>query len=142
MNCDEYVDQFLSADADGELAEPERHLVEAHLRGCAQCRAKLDEELSLKAAIRRQMGAAKVPADLRLRIRAALGEAVERRGQHMGIGAGARASLRTGAIRRLPGFSALRRSATTEKSLREAEGFAPSARRWLAAQLKHAQHVA
>src|SRR5689334_21437309 len=118
MNCDEYVDQFLSADADGELAAAERHLVEEHLRGCAQCRAKLEEELALKASIRRQMGAAKAPADLRLRIQAALGEAIERRGQHTSIGADARASLRTGAIRRLSGVSALRRSvATAGKSL-------------------------
>jgi putative zinc finger protein len=143
MNCDEYVDQFLSADADGELAEAERHLVAEHLRGCAQCRAKLDEELALKASIRRQMGATKVPADLRLRIRAALGEAVEHRGRHTEIDARARSSLRTGATRRLSGFSALRRSATmAEESLRDAGGFAPSARRWLITQLKHAQHAA
>jgi anti-sigma factor (TIGR02949 family) len=143
MNCDEYVDQFLSADADGELTESERQQVEEHLRGCAQCRAKLDEELALKALIRRQMGTAKTPADVRLRIRAALGEAAERRMRRAGVWASTRTSLGMGGASRRPVFPALRRSgAAVEKASREAAGFAPSARRWLAIQLKRAQYLA
>src|SRR5215467_1789490 len=106
MNCDEYVDQFLSADADGQLSAPERHLVEEHLRACRQCRARLDEELALKASIRRHMGTAKVPADVRLRIRAALGEAAENGMRHANIPASAGISFRQDAIRQ-PAFSAI-----------------------------------
>ncbi len=142
MNCDEYVDQFLSADADGQLSESERRLVEEHLRGCAQCRARLSEELALKASIRRQMGTAKVPADVRLRIRAALGEVAERRTWHAGIRVSARTSLSTGAASHLPIFSALRRSAAAAgQSGREAAGLASSARRRLVTQLKRAQYL-
>jgi hypothetical protein len=143
MNCEEYVDQFLSADADGELAESERQRVEEHLRGCAQCRARLDEELALKAFIRRQMGAAKAPADVRLRIRAALGEAAERRMRRGGAWASIRTSSGMGGASRMPVFHAPRRTAVAvARASHEAVGFAPSARRWLAIQLKRAQYLA
>jgi hypothetical protein len=143
MNCDEYVDQFLSADADGELGESERQQVEEHLRGCAQCRAKLNEELVLKAFICRQMGAAKAPADVRLRIRAALGEAAESRMRRASLWASTRLSLGMDGVSRLPVFPAPRKSAAAVgKTSREAAGFAPSARRRLAIQLKRAQYLA
>ncbi len=126
MNCDEYIAQFLSADADDQLSESERRLVEEHLRGCARCRARLSEELALKASIRLRMGGSKTPADVRLQIRAALGEAAERSMGHTGIWAGTRTSLR----------------AAAQNSSRETAGRAASARRWLAIQLKRARHLA
>src|SRR5215831_12843530 len=99
MNCDEYVAQFLSADADDQLSAAERHLVEEHLHGCDQCRARLSEELALKASIRRHMGTAKAPADVRLRIRAALGEPAERGTRHARISASAGMSFGEDAAR-------------------------------------------
>src|SRR5215469_1176789 len=77
MNCDEYVEHFLSAQADNQLAADELYLAEEHLRGCSRCGALLSEEQELKAQIRLHAGIAKAPADVRLRIRAALGEADE-----------------------------------------------------------------
>ncbi|MBV8357484.1 MAG: zf-HC2 domain-containing protein [Deltaproteobacteria bacterium] len=142
MNCDEYVDQFLSADADGQLSAPERHLVEEHLRGCRQCRARLDEELALKASIRRHMGTAKVPADVRLRIRAALGETAEHSMRRANMPASAGISFREHAIRQ-PAFSTIRRrGAASRNSSNETAGRTGSVRRWLAVQLQRARYLA
>ena len=142
MNCDEYVDQFLSADADGQLSAPERHLVEEHLRGCRQCRARLDEELALKASIRRHMETAKVPADVRLRIRAALGEPVEHSTLHGSTLANKGISLRGDATRQ-PAFYTIRRQAAAPRnSCNETASRTNSARRWLAIQLQRVRYLA
>jgi hypothetical protein len=142
MNCDEYVNQFLSADADDQLSAAERYLAEEHLCGCHQCRARLGEELALKASIRRHLGTAKAPADVRLRIRAALGEAAERSTRHVRISASARISFREDATRQ-PVFSIIRRRAAAPRhSGNETAGRAVSAHRWLAIQFKRAQYLA
>jgi anti-sigma factor RsiW len=78
MKCREYIAGFLSADADDELDASERRLVDDHLGGCAACRARLANERAMKALIRRHSPLAKAPADVRLRIRAALGEMNDR----------------------------------------------------------------
>ncbi|MBF6560391.1 MAG: zf-HC2 domain-containing protein [Candidatus Binataceae bacterium] len=77
MECQEYIDEYLAAHADGELSPDQRRAVGVHLGGCAICRARLIEERSLKALVRQNAGIVKVPADVRLRIRAALGDAAE-----------------------------------------------------------------
>ncbi len=77
MDCLEYIEQYLSADADDELSARERLLVEEHQRGCGECRARLAEERALKLSVRRHLGIVGAPADVRLRIRAALGELAE-----------------------------------------------------------------
>lgn len=74
MDCNEYVDKFLSAHADGELTSRERRFAENHLGGCPACRTLLAEERSLKVLVRQHTNVAKVPAEVRLRIRAAIGE--------------------------------------------------------------------
>lgn len=74
MDCREYLVGFLSADADDELDARERALADEHIRGCASCRLRLASERALKAAIRAHAQRAKAPADVRFRIRAALGE--------------------------------------------------------------------
>ncbi|HKV55219.1 MAG TPA: zf-HC2 domain-containing protein [Candidatus Binataceae bacterium] len=74
MDCQEYIDEYLSAHADEELSAREQGLAEEHLGGCAGCRQQLAEERALKAVIHRDIGLVKTPADVRLRIRAALGE--------------------------------------------------------------------
>jgi hypothetical protein len=77
MNCSEYVNKYLSAHADGELTARELRRAEQHLGGCSVCRSRLAEERSLKAQVRRNVNIVKVPAEVRLRIRAAIGEVGE-----------------------------------------------------------------
>lgn len=74
MDCSEYVDKFLSAHADGELASRERRLADSHVGGCTACRTRLAEERSLKVLVRQHTNIVKVPAEVHLRIRAAIGE--------------------------------------------------------------------
>jgi hypothetical protein len=76
VDCREYIGEHLSAHADGELTASVRRSVEAHLTGCAACQARLADERALKALLRQHAGIVKAPADVRLRIRAALGEMV------------------------------------------------------------------
>jgi Putative zinc-finger len=77
LDCRDYIDQYLSAHADNELTPSERRSVEDHLAGCAACRSRLADERTLKALVRQHSGIVKSPADVRLRIRAALGAMVE-----------------------------------------------------------------
>jgi anti-sigma factor RsiW len=77
VNCEEYIANYLSAHADGELTPEEEDAVVEHLGrgvddGCAACRARLAEERLLKALIRRQASTVDTPRDLRARIRSAL----------------------------------------------------------------------
>jgi len=77
MNCRVYMREFLSAHADGELSGQERTAADDHLRGCQRCRASFAEEQRVKALIQTSAPLARVPADMRLRIRAALGEVAD-----------------------------------------------------------------
>jgi hypothetical protein len=77
MVCRVYIREFLSAHADGELGGPERIAADDHLRGCQRCRASFAEEQRVKALIQTSTPLARVPADMRLRIRAALGEVAD-----------------------------------------------------------------
>jgi hypothetical protein len=139
MNCDEYVDGLLSAHADGQLSESERRLADEHLRGCPQCRLQLAEEQALKASIRRHAGMIKTPGDVRLRIRAALGEISERRRRHVGALATMARSLGKPASR--PPVS-LVRPRVVSKPGNSAAYRAGSARGWLATQVTRAQYLA
>jgi hypothetical protein len=104
MDCREYIADFVSAHADDELADRERRAAEDHLQGCERCARRYMEERQLKALISAQAGIVKVPADVRLRIRAALGEASDsrpglgrRRGSRPAVGVvDIRPSLRAG----------------------------------------------
>ena len=77
MNCRVYIREFLSAHADGELSGRERTAADDHLRGCARCQASFAEEHRVKTLIRAETPLTRVPADVRLRIRAALGEVAD-----------------------------------------------------------------
>jgi hypothetical protein len=77
LDCSEYIGKYLAAQADDELAPHEHQLAAEHLVRCAACRASLAEERSLKALLRRNAGIVRTPPDVRLRIRAALGEIAE-----------------------------------------------------------------
>ena len=77
MNCEEYITNYLSAHADGELTPEEERAVAEHLGsgpsdGCAVCWARLAEERELKMLIKRQSATVKTPQELRARIDAAL----------------------------------------------------------------------
>jgi Putative zinc-finger len=77
LDCREYKDDYVAAHADGELSPLEVRLVDEHVAKCASCRALLSEECSLKALIRKSAGIIRTPADVRLRISAALGDLAE-----------------------------------------------------------------
>ena len=77
MNCEEYITNYLSAHADGELTPEEERAVAEHLGsgpsdGCAVCWARLAEERQLKMLIKRQAATVKTPQELRARIDSAL----------------------------------------------------------------------
>ena len=77
MNCEEYITNYLSAHADGELTPEEERAVAQHLgsgpdQGCAVCRARLAEERLMKALIKRQAATIKTPKEIQARINAAL----------------------------------------------------------------------
>ena len=77
MNCEEYITNYLSAHADGELTPEEERAVAEHLGsgpsdGCAVCWARLAEERQLKMLIKRQAATVRTPQELRARIDAAL----------------------------------------------------------------------
>ncbi|HEY2524852.1 MAG TPA: hypothetical protein VGI29_07320 [Candidatus Binataceae bacterium] len=77
MNCEEYIANYLSAHADGELTRAEERAVIQHLGsglddGCTRCRVLLVEERLLKALIRRQAATVKTPEGMQARISAAL----------------------------------------------------------------------
>jgi hypothetical protein len=75
MNCQEYIETFLPAHADDELVGRERRAADQHTSACVLCRARLVDDRRLKALVRIHGPMAKVPADARLQIRWALGEA-------------------------------------------------------------------
>jgi hypothetical protein len=140
MNCDEYVVHFVSAHADDQLCGLERELAEEHLRGCSQCRMCLAEERALKADIRHCAGIVTAPADVRLRIRAALGEVRERRPKERSILASAGILLPTDAARPAV-YSSRPRPVARVNSGRQA-GPAASGRQRLALRPWRAQHLA
>ena len=77
VNCEEYINNFLSAHADGELSAEEERAVVRHLGsglddGCAACRARLAEERLLKALIKRHSAMVKTPEELRTQLDRAL----------------------------------------------------------------------
>jgi hypothetical protein len=79
LDCSEYIGKYLAAQADDELAAHERRVADDHLAKCTGCRALLAEERSLKVLVHSHAGLVRTPPDVRLRIRAALGEVTEPR---------------------------------------------------------------
>ena len=72
MDCGTYIEQFLSAHADGELTGDELRAAEEHVAGCAECRERLKEERALKQILHEHLGALKTPTQVREQIRVAL----------------------------------------------------------------------
>src|SRR5208282_2036873 len=75
LDCGTYIENFLSAHADGELTGDELRAADEHLAGCAECRARFEEEVALKKVLREHLGTLKTPATVRDRLLAALNAA-------------------------------------------------------------------
>jgi anti-sigma factor RsiW len=75
----QYIERYLSADADHELEAHARREAAAHVSGCEDCRRVLDSEIAMKSEVKR-LATVTAPAELRNRIMAALDE-VDRRSQ-------------------------------------------------------------
>lgn len=72
VDCQEYIERFLSADADGELSAEEAQAVSQHLAGCPNCPARLASERAFKATLRKRVPIVSTPADVRRHIAAEL----------------------------------------------------------------------
>ena len=72
MDCDTYIEKYLSAHVDGELSADELREVEQHLAGCVNCRARFAEERAVKALLRDRAAMRRTPAMVRYSILAAL----------------------------------------------------------------------
>jgi mycothiol system anti-sigma-R factor len=66
-DCSKVLDQMYSY-LDGELGEPDLHLVREHLEECAPCMSERDVDLVVKKLIRRSCGGDLAPEQLRERI--------------------------------------------------------------------------
>jgi anti-sigma factor RsiW len=75
IDCEIYAEQYLSAQADGELTPDELRTAEEHLRSCERCEAALARERELKTMVRSSAGVRKMPGPIESRIRAALANA-------------------------------------------------------------------
>ena len=76
VNCDAIK---VSAYADGELNAADTVAVEAHLNGCAACRARLGDIRAMKAALRGEAFATALPPELEFRVRRAVRDAKPKR---------------------------------------------------------------
>lgn len=77
MDHREYIAEYLSAHADGELSGKELRAAEAHLAECPRCAARLAEERSLKALVR-EHGRAQMPSAVQSSLIAMLAEEAAR----------------------------------------------------------------
>ncbi len=94
MNCVEYIENFLSAHADGELTSADLRDAEQHLRQCLGCRAKLQDERALKSLLREHIEMRTMPGAMRRQLLEALDRAAAEE-QAQGAGRAARTSLRS-----------------------------------------------
>ncbi|MGZ4613562.1 MAG: mycothiol system anti-sigma-R factor [Kineosporiaceae bacterium] len=65
--CSEVLDRMYTY-LDGELGEPDLHLVREHLEECAPCMSQHDVDLVVKKLLRRSCGGDHAPEELRERI--------------------------------------------------------------------------
>jgi Putative zinc-finger len=102
----EYIDDFLSAHADGELSGAELREAEAHVATCKDCAARLRDERTLKALVRQHGGVVETPSAVRAKLLTLLAEEAAR-----GEGAMARESDAHRGPSHLRGMRTLRRPA-------------------------------
>jgi hypothetical protein len=72
VDCGAYIEHFLSAHADGELAGEELRSAEEHVAECARCREALEAERALKRLLREHLSIQKAPTQIRDRVHIAL----------------------------------------------------------------------
>jgi hypothetical protein len=72
MDHRQYIEHYLSADIDGELAGAERQAVMAHLADCADCRQRRSAERALRSVLRERLPIVSAPPEVRASIIAAL----------------------------------------------------------------------
>src|SRR5579883_490148 len=72
MDHRQYIEQYLSADIDGELSPAESQAVSSRLSSCADCRQRQADERAFKALLRQQIPILSAPPELRRKIVAAL----------------------------------------------------------------------
>ena len=72
MDCNTYIEKYLSAHVDGELSAAELREAEEHLAGCVNCRARFAEERAVKALLRERAEMRRTPPMVRGSILAAL----------------------------------------------------------------------
>jgi Putative zinc-finger len=72
VNSDTYIQDYLAAHADGELAGDELRAAEEHVAGCAECRELLAAQRALKRTLRENAASVTAPAALRARMAAVL----------------------------------------------------------------------
>ncbi len=65
MDHRDYIENLLSAHADGELRGAELREAEQHVAGCEQCRRRLEQDRELKALVHKHLAPVAVPAALR-----------------------------------------------------------------------------
>jgi len=68
----DYIENLLSAHADGELRGGELREAEQHVAGCEQCRRRLEQDRELKALVHKYMAPVPAPAAVRRAILDAL----------------------------------------------------------------------
>jgi len=78
LNCREYIDDFLSAHADGELSGAQLREAEAHVAGCDACAARLADERALKSLVHQHASAVETPSAVRAKLLALLAEEAAR----------------------------------------------------------------
>jgi hypothetical protein len=105
LNCFEYIDQFLSAHADGELTGAELRGAEGHVASCKECAARLTDERAMKSLVRQHAGEVATPSAVRTKLLMLLAEEAAR-----GEGAMAEAGAGRGPSHSR-GMTALRRPA-------------------------------
>jgi hypothetical protein len=72
VDCNTYIENFLSAHVDGELSAAELRAAEEHLAGCVNCRARFAEERAVKTLLRERAEMRRTPPVVRGSILAAL----------------------------------------------------------------------
>jgi putative zinc finger protein len=72
MDHRQYIEQYLSADIDGELSPAERQAVADHLSSCAACRQRQGEERAFKDFLHQRIPIGPAPPELRQKIIALL----------------------------------------------------------------------
>jgi hypothetical protein len=78
LNHREYINDFLSAHADGELTGAESREAEAHVASCPECAARLSQERALKALVRKHAGQIETPSAVHTKLMALLAEEAAR----------------------------------------------------------------